>query len=119
VLEAIRVLKIRNLIFASSSTVFGEVEIHPTPEDVGPMLPLSLYGAGRMACEGFIGAYSHLFGIRAVMFRFGNIVGARMGHGVVCDLICKLKQNPEELEVLGDGEQEKNYFLVEDCLGGG
>lgn len=118
VLEAMRELGVRNLVFASSSTVFGEVDVHPTPEDVGPMLPISLYGAGKMAGEGFISAYSHLFGIRAVMYRFGNVVGGRMGHGVIYDFIRKLKQNPEELEVFGDGEQEKNYFLVEDCIQG-
>jgi UDP-glucose 4-epimerase len=118
VLEAMRSLNIRNVIFASSSTVFGEVDVHPTPENIGPMLPISLYGAGKMACEGFISAYSHLFGIRAVMYRFGNVVGARVGHGVIYDFVQKLKRNPEELEVLGDGEQEKNYFLVEDCIGG-
>ncbi len=118
VLEAMRILDLKSLIFASSSTVFGEVEIHPTPEHVGPLLPISLYGAGKMACEGFISAYSHLFGLRAQMFRFGNVVGARMGHGIIYDFIQKLKRNPEELEILGDGEQEKNYFLVEDCIDG-
>lgn len=118
VLETMRSLSIKNLIFASSSTVFGEVDLHPTPESVGPMLPLSLYGAGKMASEGFISAYCHLFGMRAAMFRFGNVVGGRMSHGVIFDFIRKLKRNPEELEVLGDGEQEKNYFLVEDCIAG-
>ena len=118
VLEVMRSLNIQNLIFASSSTVFGEVDAYPTPENVGPLLPISLYGAGKMACEGFISAYSHLFEIRTAIFRFGNVVGARMGHGVIYDFIRKLKHNPEEMEILGDGEQEKNYFLVEDCLDG-
>lgn len=118
VLEAMRVLNVKNLVFASSSTVFGETDLHPTREDVGPLLPLSLYGAGKLACEGFISAYSHLFGIRAVIFRFGNVAGARMNHGVIYDFIRKLKRNSKELEVLGDGEQEKNYFLVEDCIRG-
>lgn len=118
VLECMRSLNIKDLIFASSSTVFGEADIHPTSETIGPLLPISLYGASKMACEGFISAYSHLFGIRAVMFRFGNVVGARMNHGVIYDFIRKLKRNREEIEVLGDGEQEKNYFLVEDCIHG-
>jgi UDP-glucose 4-epimerase len=118
VLEVMRCLNIKNLIFASSSTVFGEVGVHPTPENIGPMLPISLYGAGKVACEGFISAYSHLFGVRAMIYRFGNVVGARMGHGVIHDFVQKLKHNPEELEVLGDGHQEKNYFLVEDCIQG-
>jgi UDP-glucose 4-epimerase len=71
-----------------------------------------------MAGEGLISAYSHLYGIQAWMFRFGNVVGARMGHGVIYDFIRKLKANPEDLEILGDGKQEKNYFVVEDCIDG-
>jgi UDP-glucose 4-epimerase len=117
-LEAMRVSGVRQLIFASSSTVFGEPSIRPTPETVGPVLPISLYGAGKMAGEGLISAYCHLFGIHAWIFRFGNVVGARMGHGVIHDFIHKLKPNPKELEILGDGRQEKNYFLVEDCIDG-
>jgi UDP-glucose 4-epimerase len=117
-LEAMRANGVRQLVFASSSTVFGEPSIRPTPETVGPMLPISLYGAGKMAGEGLISAYSHLYGIQAWMFRFGNVVGARMGHGVIYDFIRKLKANPGELEILGDGKQEKNYFLVEDCIDG-
>ena len=117
-LEAMRAYGVKQLIFASSSTVFGEPPIRPTPETIGPVLPISLYGAGKMAGEGLISAYSHLFGIQAWMFRFGNVVGARMGHGVLRDFIRKLRTNPRELEILGDGEQEKNYFLVEDCIEG-
>jgi len=118
VLEAMRQLGVRKLLFASSSTVFGETSIHPTPEAVGPLLPISLYGAGKLACEGLISAYCHLFGIQAWIFRFGNVVGARLGHGVIYDFINKLRNNPKELEILGDGKQEKNYFLVEDCIDG-
>src|SRR5712692_299152 len=118
ILEAMRANGVRRLIFPSSSTVYGEPPIRPTPETVGPVLPLSLYGAGKMAGEGLISAFCHLFGIQAWMFRFGNVVGARMGHGVIYDFIRKLKTNPRELEILGDGEQEKNYFLVEDCIEG-
>jgi UDP-glucose 4-epimerase len=117
-LEAMRAGVARQLVFASSSTVFGDPLIRPTPEVVGPMLPISLYGAGKMAGEGLISAYCHLFGMQAWMFRFGNVVGARMGHGVIYDFIRKLKANPHELVILGDGEQEKNYFLVEDCVDG-
>lgn len=118
VLEAMRASRVQNILFASSSTVFGEPETRPTPETVGPLLPISLYGAGKLAGEGLISAYCHLYGIRAWMFRFGNVVGARMGHGVIYDFITKLEKNPKELEILGDGNQEKNYFLVEDCMEG-
>jgi UDP-glucose 4-epimerase len=118
VLEAMTKSGVRDLLFASSSTVSGDPVVRPTPETVGPLLPQSLYGAGKLACEGFISAYCILFGLRAWMFRFGNVMGARMGHGVLRDFINKLDKNPAELEVLGDGTQEKNYFLVEDCLDG-
>jgi UDP-glucose 4-epimerase len=117
-LEAMRANGTRQLVFASSSTVTGEPPVRPTPEDVGPLLPISHYGAGKMAGEGMISAFSHLHGIRAWIFRFGNVVGARMGHGIIHDFISKLEGNPEELEILGDGKQEKNYFLVEDCING-
>ncbi len=117
-LEAMRACEVQDLLFASSSTVFGEPKVRPTPETIGPPLPISLYGAGKLAGEGLISAYCHLYGIRAWIFRFGNVVGARMGHGVIYDFITKLQKNPEELEILGDGNQEKNYFLVEDCLDG-
>jgi UDP-glucose 4-epimerase len=118
VLEAMRHHGIAKLLFASSSTVFGEPPVRPTPEVVGPLLPISLYGAGKLACEGLISAYCHLFGMQAWIFRFGNVVGARMGHGIIHDFIAKLQRNPKELEILGDGNQEKNYFLVEDCIDG-
>jgi UDP-glucose 4-epimerase len=117
-LEAMRQLGMRKLVFASSSTVFGELVLRRTSEDDGPLLPISLYGAGKLACEGLISAYCHLFGMQSWIFRFGNVVGRRMGHGVLYDFIAKLRRNPAELEILGDGNQEKNYFLVEDCLDG-
>ena len=65
-----------------------------------------------------ISAYCHLFGLRARIFRFGNVVGARMGHGVIYDFIRKLRRDPQQLEILGDGHQQKNFFLVEDCIDG-
>ena len=118
VLEAMRANEIKKLIFTSSSTAFGEAPLKPTPESIGPLFPISLYGAGKVAGESLISAYSHLFNIRAWIFRFSNVVGIRMGHGVVYDFIQKLKRSPEELEIMGDGKQEKNYFLVADCLDG-
>ena len=119
VLEAMRQNDIDKLIFASSACVYGDA---PTAtalnETFGPLLPINLYGAGKLACEGLISAYCHLFGIKAWIFRFGNVVGARMGHGVIYDFIHKLEKNPKEMEILGDGNQEKNFFLVEDCIDG-
>jgi UDP-glucose 4-epimerase len=106
------------IIFASSATVWGDVALIPLDETLGPLLPISLYGAGKLACEGLLSAYSHLFGIRVCVFRFGNVVGSRMGRGVIYDFIQKLRKNPRELEILGDGNQEKNFFLVDDCIDG-
>jgi len=118
VLEVMRQLNINSLLFASSATVYGDAPQIALRETYGPLLPISLYGAGKLACEGLISAYSHLFGMRAWMFRFANVVGSRMGHGVIFDFIQKLRKNPKELEILGDGNQEKPFFLVEDCIDG-
>jgi UDP-glucose 4-epimerase len=118
VLEAMRQNEIKKLLFTSTSAVYGEIEKMPTSEDDGPILPISLYGAGKLAGEGLVSSYCHLFDMQAWMFRFGNVIGYRMGHGVIYDFINKLKKNPKELEILGDGTQDKNYFLVEDCIDG-
>jgi UDP-glucose 4-epimerase len=118
VLEAMRATGIKRLLFSSTSAVYGEAPVIPTPEDVGPLLPISLYGAAKLGCETMVSAYCHIFDMQAWMFRFANVVGGRMGHGVIYDFIQKLKRNPEELEILGDGEQEKPFFLVEDCIDG-
>jgi len=118
VMEAMRHNDIEKILFASSACVYGDAPSIALDESFGPLLPINLYGAGKLACEGLISAYCHLFGIKAWIFRFGNVVGARMGHGVIYDFIHKLKNNPRELEILGDGKQEKNFFLVEDCIDG-
>ena len=118
VLEAMRQNGIDKIIFASTSCVYGDVSLIPLSETYGPLLPISLYGSGKLACEGLLSAYSHLFDINVWMFRFGNVVGSRMGHGVIYDFIHKLRRNSKELEILGDGNQAKNFFLVNDCLDG-
>jgi len=118
VLEAMRANHINRLLFASSACVYGDVPDKMLSETFGPLHPINLYGAGKLACEGLISSYCHLFGLQAWMFRFANVVGARMGHGVIYDFIQKLKKNPKELEILGDGHQEKPFFMVEDCIGG-
>ncbi len=118
VLEAMKQTGIKKILFASSSTVYGDTPPIPLHETMGPLLPISLYGAGKLAGEGLISAYCHLFNLQAWIFRFGNVLGSRMGHGVIYDFIHKLRKNPHELKILGDGNQEKNYFLIEDCLDG-
>ena len=116
ILEYMRKKDIKEILFASSSTVYGEAGIMPTPEDYGPYMPISSYGASKMANEGFITAYSHYYGIKGSIFRFANIVGKNSTHGVIYDFINKLMKNSEELEILGDGTQEKSYMHVSDCV---
>ena len=117
VLEAMRKGgKAKRVVFASTSTVYGEVEVFPTAEDYGPLLPISVYGAAKLGCEGLISSYCHTFGFSGVLLRFANVVGARAKHGVIVDFIRKLKQNPEELEILGDGKQKKSYLHVKDLV---
>ena len=118
VLEAMKVNQLGKIVFASSSTVYGEAGIRPVGEDYGPLLPISLYGASKLACEGLISAFCHLFDMQAWIFRFANVVGARSSHGVIFDFINKLKQNATELEILGNGTQEKPYLHVDDCIDG-
>jgi len=118
VLEAMKTVGVRNLLFASSGAVYGDIERPPADERYGPLLPVSLYGACKLAAEGLISAYCSLFDISAWMFRFGNVLGARMSHGVIYDFIHKLKKNPAQLEILGDGRAEKNYILVEEVIDG-
>ena len=116
VLEAMRKNKVGKIAFSSSSTVFGEPKIIPTSEDYGPLLPISSYGASKLACEGLIAAYCHLYDFQAWVFRFANVIGPRLTHGAIYDFIGKLKKNKKTLEVLGDGKQKKSYIHVRDCL---
>jgi len=115
-LEAIRQNDIDTMVFASSSTVYGEPEIIPTPESYGPLVPISPYGASKLACEAMISAYCHTYGINGLMFRFANIIGSRSNHGVIVDFVKKLRINNQKLEVLGDGKQSKSYLHVSDCI---
>ncbi|BAB59200.1 NDP-sugar epimerase [Thermoplasma volcanium GSS1] len=117
VLEMMRKSDIKDILFASSSTVYGEAKVIPTPENYGPLLPISSYGASKLAAEAFISAYASYYGFNALLFRFANVVGKNSTHGVIFDFINKLKNNKKELEVLGDGTQAKSYIHVEDLIG--
>ncbi|MDA7491946.1 NAD-dependent epimerase/dehydratase family protein [Candidatus Poseidonia sp.] len=116
VVEAMRRCDVKLIAFASSSVVYGEGAPMPTPENHGPCMPISLYGASKQAGEGLISSWVGTFGLQAWVFRFANIIGARGTHGVIFDFIHKLKADPSRLEVLGNGLQEKSYMEVGDCV---
>jgi UDP-glucose 4-epimerase len=115
-LEWMRKTDTPEILFSSSSAVYGEATIMPTPENYGPYLPISTYGASKVSGEAFITAYSHYYGIRGTIFRFANIVGRNSTHGVIFDFIRKLRKDPANLEILGDGTQRKSYLHVRDCV---
>ena len=119
VLEAMRQLKIQPMIFSSTGAVYGDLcRDISVSEAAGPLLPVSTYGAGKIGSEAFISSFCSVYGLRAWIYRFGNVIGARMTHGVIYDFIKKFRDNPRELLIRGDGRQEKNYFLVEECIDG-
>jgi len=118
-LEAIRENGgIQFLGFTSTSTVYGEASVIPTPETYAPLKPISNYGASKLAAEALICSYAAIHKFRAGIFRLANIIGPRSDHGVIYDFINKLKANPAELEVLGDGSQSKSYLYIDDCIRG-
>ncbi|HEY3234565.1 MAG TPA: NAD-dependent epimerase/dehydratase family protein [Polyangiaceae bacterium] len=117
VLEAARRGGVGRLVFASSGTVYGDTAELCSEDRLGS-LPISLYGASKLASEAMVSAFVECFGLRAWIFRFGNVVGPRGTHGAALDFLKKLKRNPDELEVLGDGKQSKPYVHVSDCVGG-
>ena len=114
-LEAMRKNDVTQLVFASSSSVYGEPPQIPVDEEA-PLKPVSVYGASKAACENLIHAYAKLYGIKAVALRYANVVGPRLRHGVIWDLINKLKKNPHELEILGDGKQVRSYIYIDDAV---
>lgn len=114
-LERMDAVGIDKLAFTSSSTVYGEAP-RPTPEDHGPLEPISIYGASKLADEGVISTYAHSHGIQAWVYRFANIVGPGQRGNVIADFIEKLRENPDSLTILGDGRQEKSYLHVSECV---
>ncbi len=118
ILESMRVNGIKKIVFSSSSVVYGETNEPSLPENYGPLLPISLYGAGKLGSEGLITAFCGTFDFQTWIYRFANVVGSRGTHGVIVDFIEKLRKNPGELEILGDGKQQKPYLYVSDCVDG-
>jgi UDP-glucose 4-epimerase len=117
-LEGMRRHGVRRLGFTSTSTVYGNATVLPTPEDYGPLLPISVYGGCKLACEALIAAHAGTFGLDAWLFRFANVVGPRSTHGVTYDFVHKLRRDPDRLEILGDGTQTKSYVHVSDTVSG-
>lgn len=117
VLDAMRETGVPNIVFSSSGTMYGETDAVCAEQDLGH-LPISLYGASKFAGEALVSAYVECFGLRAWIFRFGNVVGPRGTHGAALDFLKKLQVSPSELEVLGDGKQSKPYVFVSDCVDG-
>ncbi len=114
-LEQFRMSKAETIVFTSSSTVYGDARQIPTPENYGPLLPISVYGASKLACESMISSYCSSFNKKGIILRLANILGARGQHGVVFDFWQKLKTNPRKLQILGDGKQSKSYLHIDDC----
>jgi UDP-glucose 4-epimerase len=104
------------LLYASGSGVYGDLGEHEAQEDYGPLVPVSTYGASKLAGEALIASYCAMFGMRACAFRFGNVVGARQTHGVGFDFVRRLQTQPDRLRILGDGSQSKSYIHVKDVI---
>jgi UDP-glucose 4-epimerase len=116
VLEAIRVNGVRHLTYASGSGVYGDTGTVPVFENYSPLLPISTYGASKLAGEALIGAYCYMFDIHGLAFRFANVVGPHQTHGVAYDFVRRLLRDPSQLTILGDGNQSKAYIHVDDVI---
>ncbi len=116
VLEAVRRTGVGELVFSSTGSIYGESDVIPTPEDAPFPVQTSLYGASKLAGEGFISAYIEGFGLNATVYRFVSILGWAYSHGHVRDFVDQLLAHPEHLHILGDGHQRKSYLEVTDCV---
>lgn len=116
VLEAARIAGVHTFLYASGSGVYGDLGTIEAEEDHGPLIPISTYGASKLAGEAMIASYCHMFGLRGRAFRFGNVVGPRQTHGVGFDFVRRLLQEPDHLPILGDGQQSKSYLYISDVI---
>ena len=115
VLELMRRNNIKNLFFSSTSAIYGDKQMLLT-ENLGDLKPISYYGGAKYASEGFISSYTFMNDLNTVVFRFPNVIGPNLTHGVIYDFVKKLRNNPNELEILGDGTQTKPYLYVTDLV---
>jgi UDP-glucose 4-epimerase len=116
VVEAARRTSLERILYASGSGVYGDIGEVEAHEDRGPLLPISTYGASKLAGEALISAYSFMFGLWGRAFRFGNVVGPWQTHGVGLDFVRALLDDPTSLRILGDGRQSKSYIHVDDVV---
>ncbi len=116
VVEAARRGNVARVLYASGSGVYGDLGAYEASEDYGPMVPVSTYGASKLAGEALLSAYAAMFDITARAFRFGNVVGPRQTHGVGFDFVRRLLDDPTRLRILGDGQQSKSYIHVDDVV---
>lgn len=116
VIESMRRAGVRRILYASGSGVYGDIGDFEASEDYGPLVPVSTYGASKLAGEALIASYCFMFDLVGVAFRFGNVVGPRQTHGVGFDFLRRLMTEPGELTILGDGQQSKSYIHVSDVI---
>ena len=116
VVEAMRLTSTPRILYASGSGVYGDLGEIEAGEDWGPLVPISTYGASKLAGEALISSYCFMFGLRGCAFRFGNVVGPRQTHGVGFDFVRRLLVDSERLPILGDGSQSKSYIHVFDVI---
>ena len=107
---------VKNMFFASTSAVYGEMLDVELTETTGGLMPVSYYGGAKLASEALISSYVSMCDMSVVIFRFPNVIGPRLTHGVIFDFIKKPQKNPHELEILGDGTQYKPYIYVHDLV---
>jgi len=116
ILEAVKESNVEKIFFSSTSTVYGDTKVIPTPIELGEKLPISFYGASKLASEALLSAYAHIFDKKVTIVRLANVVGGKSNHGITFDFYNKLKNNSSELEILGDGKQTKSYLHIDDLV---
>lgn len=116
-LEWLQKTNSKKLVFISTSAVYGDAKTFPTPETT-QCFPISLYAGSKLACESMISSYCHTFDKVGIVIRLANVVGSYSKHGILFDMLNKLKKNKNELEILGDGTQNKSYLYIDDCISG-
>ena len=117
-LQRIKHSKVKKIVFTSSSSVYGDAKILPTNEEYGPLCPISHYGASKLACEAIVSSFCYNYDIDGIILRPANVIGSRGRHGLIWDLVHKLKNDKNRLEVLGDGKQTKSFIHISDMIKG-